>query len=158
MLEDAGCSLGNFSKCSASTQNASIFHGYLLRKERNSKSLQPKLLRRRARWARQVSPLHISNKRAEMLSIAEAGLDAIAPNLLLLLVLQEFHSDVPTLSAENAPFGRAFAPDFQGHSAHSTSPAPARTTPYNIELETPPVRSDGGADESLTPNLERSQS
>ena len=45
--------------------------------------------------------------------MAGTGLEQIAPNLLLFLVLQEYPPDVPTLNTENASSGCALGLNLQ---------------------------------------------
>jgi hypothetical protein len=94
--------------------------------------------------------------------MAGAGLERIAPNLLLLLVLQECPPDVPTkiptLSAKIAPLDHALTPDFLPSGGGVVYPLVAATHPYNdedmVSLSIPKpvaVTSDGN------PKHERSQ-
>ena len=73
---------------------------------------------------------------------AGAGLERVAPNLLLILVLQEYPYDVPTLfptlSAETAPFDCAFTPDFQDTIAPSASPSAVSSDTNEILTERSP--------------------
>jgi integrase len=69
--------------------------------------------------------------------VAGAGLERIAPNLLLLLVLQECPPDVPTLfptfSGKITPLDCALAPDLQRSGGDVASPHATPTPPYNDE-------------------------
>ena len=95
--------------------------------------------------------------------MAGAGLEQIAPNLLLFIVLQEYQSDVPTLfptlGTKTTVFDRALAPDLQHSDGIATFPSVAQLPPYTIEVDTPSNRSvAGGTDGILTSNTERIQS
>ena len=92
---------------------------------------------------------------------AGAGLEAIAPNILLFLVLRECNSDIPTLfptfDAKNASFDRALAPDLQCSDGTVASLAVATTSPYSIAAEPLPgcPGAGSGSDDNSTPNRER---
>ena len=68
--------------------------------------------------------------------MAGAGLEQIAPNLLLFLVLQEYPSDVPTLSptleTKIAPVDRTLDPN-QPHTGGDTASSPVNQKPVSAE-------------------------
>jgi hypothetical protein len=74
-------------------------------------------------------------------STGGAGLESIAPNLLLFLVLQECPPDIPTLfptlDSQTAPFDRTLAPDLQRTDGDISSPSISAVPPYSIEIDTP---------------------
>ena len=89
--------------------------------------------------------------------MAGAGLEKVAPNLLLFLVLQEYPSDVPalfpTLGTKISSFDRSLDPNLQ-LSAGSISPSSVTAIPlYSVELDTPGrqtrAATDGGTDDTL---------
>jgi len=90
--------------------------------------------------------------------MAGAGLEKIAPNLLLFLVLQECSSDVPTLlptlNAKISPFDRSLDPDFPHTSGDVSFPSVAATPLYSFELDTvgqhTRVATDGDSNDTLT--------
>ena len=94
----------------------------------------------------------------KLCQMAGAGLEKIAPNLLLFLVLQECSSDVPTLlptlNAKISPFDRSLDPDFPHTSGDVSFPSVAASPLYSFELDTARehtrTATDGGTNDTLT--------
>jgi len=88
--------------------------------------------------------------------MAGAGLEEIAPNLLLFLVLQEYPPDVPrpspTLNAKIASFDRTLDPNFPPTGVDITSPSITAPPLYSFELDAADIRpaTGGGSNDTLT--------
>jgi len=72
--------------------------------------------------------------------VAGAGLEQVAPNLLLFLVLQDCSSDVPTLlptlDTKIASFDCALDPNVQSFGGNVSSLSVSAPPPYSFELDT----------------------